>query len=409
MAQENNSAERDFNSITFLSVGAASEAKTRAYRLSLAGEELDRYGKQTDISDEIVKIVPKANSGYSFSMMQNDLGQRNGLVKPIILEAQKWAQAKHFHLQIKDAEIPSFEKELSRQGNFIRGHDHGKPLTPKLRTVINAFLASDEGIAFTHAQDVEQIARIQDNILPRLVKTDLYRNSNSDDQIRLITVTSKLFNQAEGHGRSLLKGIEQGKYHDLSSVYHRIDTMVKREKPNEPTYLETGRRHALAGAETFIALNHAHPDNPLRQKWEHIKQNPLKLPTEIRGQERKDYDEIMSLFFDATHSPKRIRDQDKEFRQKLGMEKAENTQGKTGPASDFSVSLNINTAENARGKAGAAFGFSVSQNMDMVGKLGNKPQEQLAENSVSKQAAPQQEAKREEKNDMASDDNEMSV
>ena len=63
----------------------------------------------------------------------------------------------------------------------------------------------------------------------------------------------------------------------------------------------------------------------------------------------------------------------------------------------------------AWGKAGAAFGFSVSQNTDMVGKLGNKPQEQLAENSVPKQAEPQQEAKREEKNDMASDDNEMSV
>ena len=73
------------------------------------------------------------------------------------------------------------------------------------------------------------------------------------------------------------------------------------------------------------------------------------------------------------------------------------------------MSLNIDTAENARGKAGAVFGFSVSQNMDMVGKLGNKPQEQLAENSVPKQAAPQQEAKQEEKNDMASDDNDMSV
>lgn len=173
----------------------------------------------------------------------------------------------------------------------------------------------------------------------------------------------------------------------MSSAYHWIDTIIPRKRPDKPTYLETGHRDALAGAETFIALNHTHPDNPLRQKWEHIKQNPLKLPTEIRGQERKDYDEIMSLFFDATHSPKRIRDQDKEFRQKLGMEKAENTQGKTGPA----------------------FGFSVSQNTDMVGKLGNKPQEQLAENSVPKQAAPQQEAKREEKNDMASDDNEMSV
>lgn len=119
----------------------------------------------------------------------------------------------------------------------------------------------------------------------------------------LITVTSKLFNQADGFGRGLLRGIEQGKYHDLSSVYHRIDTMVKREKPNEPTYLETGRRHALAGAETFIALNHAHPDNPLRQKWEHIKQNPLKLPTEIRGQERKDYEIMMRLCLCSSMQP----------------------------------------------------------------------------------------------------------
>ena len=71
MRKSSSYIEREFNSIAFFAVGSASEAGASAYQLSFAGRELNRYGKKTNISSEIVEIIPEGNSGYSFSMMQS--------------------------------------------------------------------------------------------------------------------------------------------------------------------------------------------------------------------------------------------------------------------------------------------------------------------------------------------------
>ena len=182
----------------------------------------------------------------------------------MVREAQQWARATRFHLKIDDSEIKPFSNELSRQGEFIKNVEHGKPLAHKLQTIINGFLASEQGIAFTHACDIRQATIIRDTIFNPLTKTKLYQESSYDDKIRLVTVTEKLYNQSMRNGKNLLREIEHGRHNNLQSVYNRIDAYNPKEGRSD--YLETGRKHALAGAETFIALNHTHPDNPLHQK-----------------------------------------------------------------------------------------------------------------------------------------------
>lgn len=304
-------SEKEFHAIAFFAIGAASEAKEKAYRLALAGNEYDKNGRIAKSVEDIARIVPVGNSGYAFSMMHNDLGQRKFFAEPMVREAQQWAKTTGFRLQIDDAEIKPFSNELSRNGNFIERVEHGKPLTHKLQTIMNGFLASEQGIAFAHACDIRQIAIIRDTIFNPLTKTKLYQESSYDDKIRLATVTAKLYNQSEENGKNLLREIEHGQHNNLQSVYNRIDAYNPKEGRSD--YLETGRKHALAGAETFIALNHTHPDNPLHQKWARIKQDPLKLPTSRHGQERKDYDEILSLFFNTNEGLRLIRQRGKEI------------------------------------------------------------------------------------------------
>ena len=67
----------------------------------------------------------------------------------------------------------------------------------------------------------------------------------------------------------------------------------------------------MEGAEIIISLNKASPNNPLRKEWERILENPLKLPTQRKGQERKEYDEILSLFFNSHTAIKTIQEKDK--------------------------------------------------------------------------------------------------
>lgn len=318
MARSEYISDKEFYAIAFFAIGAASEAKEKAYSLVLAGNEYDKNGRVLNeggriakSAEDIVRIKPAGNSGYSFGMLQNDLGQREYFAEPMVREAQQWARATRFHLQIDNSEIKPFSNELSRQGEFIKNVEHGKPLTHKLQTIMNGFLASERGIAFAHACDIRQATIIRDTIFNPLTKTKLYQESNYDDKIRLVTVTAKLYNQSMRNGKNLLREIEHGQHNNLQSVYNRIDAYNPKEGRSD--YLETGRKHALAGAETFIALNHTHPDNPLHQKWARIKQDPLKLPTSRHGQERKDYDEILSLFFNTNEGLRLIRQREKEI------------------------------------------------------------------------------------------------
>ena len=242
-------------------------------------------------------------------MMQNDLGQRKHTAPYLIHATQRWALNYQPNLAFENKEIDLFINKIARTGSEIR-KDGKAPLPAKIKPAVNAFLASDEGIAFTHSYDVKQIARIKKMMLDPLRETSLYQNSSYEDKVRLITVSAKLFNQGEGYGKALLKDIKHNVYQNLDAVYSKIDSFLSTKGNND--VLETGRKHALSGAEVIIALNAASPNNPLRQKWEHILENPLQPPSQRKGPERKDYDEIISLFFHSDRAIKAIQENDKE-------------------------------------------------------------------------------------------------
>ena len=261
MAANNLISENEFYAIAFFGIGAATEAKTKAYRLSIAGKEIK------DESGIVTKIEPVQNSGYTISMLQNDFGQHRlpneETARYLLRATQSWATLHRPELKFQENEMERFIKELSRNGKEIN-RENGKPLHPQ---------------------------------------TPLYQNSNRDDKIRLLAVASKTFNQNESAGKAVVRAIKQGRHHSLNDVYQHIDSLGG--------YLARERPRAVEGAEIIISLNKASPNNPLRKEWERILENPLKLPTQRKGQERKEYDEILSLFFNSHTAIKTIQEKDK--------------------------------------------------------------------------------------------------
>src|SRR5690606_3537381 len=88
------------------------------------------------------------------------------------------------------------------------------------RTVINRFLASDDGQTFVHGLDARHVGGMtatdaavgnRDTALERLQRTDLYRNTAGDGQAELAGMFMKLQNQA-GQARwpRLLDQVEAG-------------------------------------------------------------------------------------------------------------------------------------------------------------------------------------------------------
>ena len=299
LISENEISENEFYAIAFFGIGAATEAKAKAYRLSIAGKEVKNE------NGRVIEVKPAQNSGYTISMLQNDFGQHRlpnkETARYLLRATQSWTVQHRPELKFQENEMEPFIKELSRKGSEIR-KENGKPLNPKIRPAVDTFLASDAGIAFTHSLDVKQIANINKNVFTPLTQTPLYQNSSRDDKIRLLTVTGKAFNQNESAGKAVVRAIKQGRHHSLNDVYQHIDSLGG--------YLARDRPRAVEGAEIIISLNKASPNNPLRKEWERILENPLKLPTQRKGQERKEYDEILSLFFNSHTAIKTIQEKD---------------------------------------------------------------------------------------------------
>ena len=70
-------SDKEFYAIAFFAIGAASEAKEKAYSLVLAGNEYDKNGRVLNeggriakSAEDVVRIKPAGNSGYSFGMLQ---------------------------------------------------------------------------------------------------------------------------------------------------------------------------------------------------------------------------------------------------------------------------------------------------------------------------------------------------
>lgn len=267
-------SEADIRFIAYFAMGVTSEGsiggRNVAYELRFAGT----------IHPVTGRMSPVANSGYSLGTLQTDIGQHPHVAAEVVAAYQDWAAADHAARAgwvLEPAQEAGVVRDLMRRGNEIRTSS-GVDIPAATKSRINAFLGSSEGITYVHARDVAQIDHLmrdgpheQQGALGQLQRTTQYRQASSDDQVRFATIFAKLENQAGSNiYPRILQGMASG---NLSSIDE-----VKASLASRPKYVVEGVGHALSGAELFIKLRNAHPDNPLVDLFQGVASDPLVNP-----------------------------------------------------------------------------------------------------------------------------------
>lgn len=294
--------DSELHAIAYFAIGVSSEGGDVAYRLSLAGKTLHE-------SDESVTLEPVGNSGYSIGEMQTDLGQHKKVVQPLVSAFQTWAKANHPDWALTDQQASQLAAGLGRDGRHIRDPNYASDaqkytaehhlrhpyypdnLMPKagpdidqtLKARVSTYLASDAGKTFVHQQDVVQVESLIKDVARPLELTDFYRSASIDDQAKMFAMVAKGYNQRPALADHILSQMENQAISSLAEISNEIGTSIKRDPhhPDRPTYMETGRDAALAGAEVFNALRKASKDNPLRAAWQDVMAHPLISPAAL--------------------------------------------------------------------------------------------------------------------------------
>mgnify|MGYP000848686793 CR=1 FL=1 len=288
--QQKTLSKEDFQTIAYFAVGVSSESKSNAYKLVIAANTKNG------------KLYPVGNSGYSIGTIQTDLGQHPEVVKDLVDAYQKWALETKPEWKLSEKQEKDIIHDLGRTGREIKKED-GRPLPAEFKARFDQFFSSKDGITWVHTRDVKQINKIEKNIFTPLQETELYKKLSFDDKIQLVAVTSKLYNQSERNGRTVLQEIKNGKFHSVNEVNNRIDSIL--EAKND--YIETGRKEAVLGAILISQLNKMGKNNILFDEWDSVKTNPLKNPSKLEGDKKNSYDEIRKLFNDPEKSINKIK------------------------------------------------------------------------------------------------------
>ena len=269
-------SDSELQAAIYFAVGVTSESGNRAYMLAVAG---DRTATP--------HLEPADNSGYSIGTIQTDLGQHyqpndpNGenVPRDLVSAYQVWATRERPHAALTEDEVAQTISDLGRTGRQIKAQD-GRALDATVKSNMDSFLASEEGITWVHDRDVEQVNKLMREAIPNLQQSDVYREASLDDQVRLAVVVSKAYNQNERLGARILTGLRDNTYENLSDVSNAVDGLSARSGD----YFESGRDHALRGASVVNALRNAAQDSPMRSIWTLVRDNALTNPTELGQQ-----------------------------------------------------------------------------------------------------------------------------
>ncbi|HZF98078.1 MAG TPA: hypothetical protein VEY92_07515, partial [Pseudoxanthomonas sp.] len=247
-------SDAELRAAIYFAVGVTSESGNKAYRLVVAGDR-----------PSTPRLEPADNSGYSIGTIQTDLGQHyqpnnpegENVPRDLVNAYQAWARRERPRSVLTEQEVERTVADLGRNGNQIRAQN-GRPLDGKIKSNIDAFLASDAGITWVHDWDVEQVGKLMREVVPALRQSDVYRNASLDDQVRLAAMVTKAYNQNENLAGPLLERLRNNRYESLSDVNSAIDGLSR------PTgdYFESGRDRALQGADVVNALRNANPASP---------------------------------------------------------------------------------------------------------------------------------------------------
>ena len=284
--------DNEARAIIYFAIGVSSEGGDQAYQLAFAGEiSHDAHGKAI--------LKPVAASGYSIGTLQNDLGQSGGVVATQLIDAyQSWATSEHKDWVLDESARAGTIADLSRNGHQISDRDHGRDLDAAVKSHLNAFLRSDDGVSFVHDRDTSQVNKLMSRVVVPLRESQLYQHASSDDQARLIAVCAKVYNQSEVFGQRIANGINDGVYRTITDVNEAIDLL--------PRYVRSGRDHALSGIDLFNTMQHASPNNVMRAPWQEILANPLVNPSRLSADAAhpdlaQAYPTVKDMFVDPLH------------------------------------------------------------------------------------------------------------
>ncbi|WP_156087883.1 XVIPCD domain-containing protein [Lysobacter sp. Root667] len=257
----------------YFAMGVSSESGEKAYGLAVAG----------DLADT-ARIETADRSGYTIGTIQTDLGQHyqpnvpggENVPADLVNAYQAWARTHHSDWVLNQAQVNQTTADLGRKGTAIRD-EQGRDIDATVRSHLDSFLASDAGVTWVHDRDVAQVDKLMDRAIAPLQRSQVYRDASGDDQVKLVAMVAKVYNQNEAKARPILAALERGQYHSVNDVSDAIGNL----SPAATDYFQTGRDKALHGADVVNALRNSHPDSPLHPVWEHVTANPLINPTRL--------------------------------------------------------------------------------------------------------------------------------
>ena len=224
----NRYSDDDVLEILYNAVGRSGEIGTlSAFTLQVAAS----YDSKTGA----LKVA--GNSGYSLGLFQYDFGVRSGskdcdpdatAVDSLIDSYDAWAAGNGRAALTKD-ERQQLNLDLTAHGNMLSGNVHQRttrymPPDDPLRTKIDRFLTSDDGLQFVHTLDT----RVLNGLLPfaqRVAESETIRNMSEKDGKYAIAVLSKVFNQNPEAGRQILKNLD-GKSMDFEQFNAYISSEI---------------------------------------------------------------------------------------------------------------------------------------------------------------------------------------
>lgn len=282
--------------IAYFAIGVSSEGGDQAYRLSFAGNiSHDAHGNTL--------LHPVAASGYSIGTLQSDLGQSGGVVATELTDAyQTWATSQHPDWRLNAAQRTQTIADLSRNGHQINA-DSARDMDASVKSHMNAFLASNDGVTFVHGRDVAQVDKLMTDVVAPIQASGLYQHASADDQVKLIAISAKAYNQSERWGQRIVDNIGNGTYHNVADVSGAIDQF--------PSYMQSGRDAALRGADVFNTMQHTTANNAMHAPWQHVITNPLVNPTQLASDTAhphlgQEYPAVKDMFVDPTHGRQMI-------------------------------------------------------------------------------------------------------
>ncbi len=288
--------DAELNAVSYFAIGVGSEGsiggRDVSNRLSFAGNTANGV------------MSPVGNSGFSIGTLQTDLGQHPEVARTLVGAYQDWARANHPEWVLDANQQTRTVADLSRTGDTIRAQG-GREMDATVKSHLDQFLRSDEGIRYIHDNDATQANKLMRDVYTPLRETDLYRNATPDDQVRMAAIVGKAYNQSEVWGGRILDRIESGQYRSVADVSNGVGGLLR----GDQDYMQTGRDAAMQGAEVVIALRNTHAQSPLNATWNNVLAgNPLVDPTRLdqdaaRPNLPHEYATVKDLFLQKGEAP----------------------------------------------------------------------------------------------------------